>query len=304
MLAGLLSHIPGVDFGMTIEMSEVNISGVQSLIGFGIWRCDHLCRRILLVILHLPGLGWGILGYELLSQFLSPIYSGATKNISTFGEGAYLALIGILVFTVAYVPALVLSDRKVKLLFAPSRGKKGLPKVDREKVKPSVSRKTIPAVALVSASIGLLLAVADTHEEMEFQEISSFQDENKGRLDYVQGYALMCSRLEAYTSYQADSSEMEGSGWHVWMEPAFSAEKASVHAKFGVWPPVTNRGEILEPYSYPTPLPHGYEFSFPVLYDGEAFDETSKKMVPVQIYRDWVHAPGSEMPLQVIILMP
>ncbi len=304
MVAGLVSYIPGVDIGMTIEMSEVNISGVHSLIGFGIWRCDHLCRRILLVMLHLPGLGWGILGYELLSQFLSPTYSGATKNISSFGEGAYLALLGGFVFAAAYVPALVLSDRKVKLLFAPAREKKGLPKINRENVKPSVSRKTIPAVALVCASIGLFLAGVDTHEKIEFQDVSRFQGENEGRLAYVQGYALMCSRIEGYTSFQSDSSVMEGSGWHVWMEPEFSAENSNVSSRYGVWPPVSDTGEISNPYSYPTPLPHGYEFTFPVLYRGEVLSEELSEMVPVLIYRDWVQAPGSEMPLQVIIVTP
>lgn len=304
MLVGVVSYVPGVDWGLTLEMFGMNLSGVFSILGLGIWRCDHTSRRVFLVFLHVPVLLVGVLSYELLSHFLSPSYSVAVKNIATLWDVVFLLGLGLVVFGAAYVPAYVLGDRKVKLLFSPAREKKGLPKIDREKTQHSVSRKTILALAFLSVAGGLSMAGIEGYEEVVFLDVLEFRNQNREQLLYIEDFAAECSRVGGYVSYSSDPSVMMGSGWTVTLEPAFSAAKPYGATPFEVWPDRSVKGVGLETLVHPSPLPLGYEFSFPVLYEGEAFSEQAGERRPVWIYRDWVRASGSSISLQLVVVSP
>lgn len=171
-------------------MLGVNLSVVFSILGIGVWQCDHSCRRILLSMLHVPVLLLGVFAYELVSQRLSPSYDVAVKNVASFWDVSSLLALAALVLVVAIVPAFVLGDRKVKLLFNPSKAKKALPLIDRERTKPSVSIKTIPVLALLCVISGIGLAAIEDHEEIVFLDALSFEREHSAKLSYIEEYAL------------------------------------------------------------------------------------------------------------------
>ncbi len=302
VLAGVLSYIPGFDLGLGFEMFGVNMSGVFSLIGWGLWRCDHNCRRIVLILAHFPVLFCGVFSYQLLAHFLRPTFAVAEKSLGTVGEWVFVFLSGVGTFLIAYLVAWVLGDRKVKLLFAPSFAKKGFPKVDRETVKSSVSRITIPILALLSLAVGLLIAGLEDYKRIEFLDVSKLSSEHPERLEYVDSHALACAKMGGYFADVDHASVLEGSGWHVWFEPAFSEDRPYGSTLFIVWPLGTADSGILPFYRNLTPLPRGYEYAFPVFYAGEAYSEAKQEIVPVRIYRDWVQAPDSESLLQVVIV--